>query len=89
MPPKKVSLIPHEDISPLEAWALKHCVTDERASAIVDARIKRLTKMFHDSWPEKDEQMRRNQRYKSPIRRFQSIHTGRRHHVRFEEEGDR
>jgi len=87
--PKKAPL-PDNVISAIEKWALKNCNTNEKASEIVDARIRRVCQEIQDTWTEKEEAMRMVTPPKEYLARSYRVrHTGARHDRRFLPEKDR
>lgn len=88
--PKKKPPLPDNIIDAVERWALKNCNTNEEASEIVDARIRRVCREIQDTWTEAEEAVRKvtpTEEYFA--RSYRVNHRGTRHDKQFLPEKDR
>ena len=82
--------LPKPVVSAIEKWALKNCNTNEKAAAIIDLRIKRVSREIQEWWTEGEELNRRvlpDGEYQPPT--YQVYRSGASQHIRFKPEGDR
>ena len=82
--------LPENVVSAIEKWALKKCNTNEDAAAIVDHRIKRVSREIQEGWTKKEEVNRRvlpEGEYQAPSYRVH--HNGASQDKRFRPEGNR
>jgi len=89
---KSLEILKSEDhvLSVVEKWALKKCETDEKAAAIVDKRIERLSAEIRSIWTVSEEKLRRvspKREYLAPSYRVD--HRGTKHDRTFNPEGHR
>ena len=88
--PKKKPPLPDNVINAIEKWALKNCNTNEEASEIVDARIRRVCREIQTTWTEKEEVMRKVTPPKEYFAKSYRVrHRGSRHDKQFLPEKDR
>jgi hypothetical protein len=82
--------LPENIVSAIEKWALKNCNTNEEAAAIIDHRIKRVSREIQEGWTKKEEVNRRvlpEGEYQAPS--YRVYHSGAGQHKKFKPEGDR